>query len=178
MELDDKKILEHYISKRKIILQELDALNSLIEDIEWKMIIGSTLNSNTKSLSPNDIESQYERKATRNYRKRMSNYNPSFTYNEKVHFILNKIPSATVYDMRDLLLEYDKDLDKDKLFQGLTLAASSMNVKNEIYSTKAGKRNLYSLRPFFDNDNDKSEFDQEKKWIEKRNELTNDPGEM
>ena len=164
MQIDEQKILDHYLARRKSLLQELDSINAVIESIEWDlMIFGKDHNNNvsdkhefvtnigstqgaihqTTGITDDKKElSQFQKKQLRRY----SKYNNSFTYNDKVYFVLTKMKSATVHEMVVVIKMYDENLDEKKLYNGLTMAASALNVAQEIASTKEGKRNRYFLK--------------------------------
>jgi len=176
MELIEEKILEFYKSKRTTLLEELDVVNNLIAGIEW-LVAAKRLGDKEKWQADLDLEFFKEKELddkpvflshTFHGSFRMpSLYKKTMTYNEKVMFSLQKLVSATVYEMVDLLKAYEKPEDQDKLFNGLTMAASTLFRNKEIEATKDGKRNKYRLLT-----------EQEKKRKDKRDELANDPGEM
>ena len=155
MKIDDEKILEHYVSKRKTLMLELDALNAIIDSIEWNiMCFGKATEKDVAPkvpvseqilLKPKDENIEYSEFQKKQFR-RFKKYNSSFTYNEKVYFALTKAESATIHEMVEIIKMYDESLDEKKLYNGLTMAASTLNTSQEILSKKEGKRNRYFLK--------------------------------
>jgi len=174
MQIDEQKILDHYLARRRLLMQELDSINIIIDNIEWNlMLFGKDQNKNIKQDVPS-INGSSERDIPKIPRldfdreisefqikqfKKFSKYNNSFTYNDKVHFALTKVKSATVHEMVDVIRMYDESVDEKKLYNGLTMAASALNISQEISSKKEGKRNRYYLK--FDDEIKTTKFEVE-----------------
>jgi hypothetical protein len=73
-------------------------------------------------------------------------YNSKLTYPIQVLWALEKIGPQTVKDMvHTIVLLYETE-DNQRLFNGLTYAASMLHKKGILNATRVGKANRYSLK--------------------------------
>lgn len=149
MEMQEDKILAYYKSKRSEVLKELDTLNSLIRGIETRLNISNTNSSSKPSILGAAVSAAI--KPTKLFGGGAfffdTIYSEAMTYQQKIHFALEKLGTATVYEMVELIGQYEAldDHEREKLFNGLTLTASTLNTKGELNAEKEGRRNRYSI---------------------------------
>jgi hypothetical protein len=73
-------------------------------------------------------------------------YSSKLKYPAQILFLLKNLGPQTVHDMVDNVYFLFDVEDKEKLFNGLTYAASILYKKGEINAERVGKANKYSLK--------------------------------
>lgn len=138
MEQEDAQVLAQLYRRKAKLSIELERVNVAIQAFEE--IDENSLEE--LDVAPYMIEANKDEMAIATLM-----YNPKWTIEKKIIYVLSKINKGTVKQIVEYLIQIDRDeKDPQQLFENVTFKASRMYKAGKIDAEKEGKRNIYKTK--------------------------------